>query len=144
MSEAVDVLFVCQHGAAKSVIAARHFAELAHARGLTVNATAAGVEPDEVIPAHVIDGLRKDGVDDHVTRPQPVTRELLENAQIVVSFGCDLSALAEDSDRIVSWIGVPAVSDGYDAARTEILRRLHAILDEAEQRAGNERKDESR
>jgi arsenate reductase len=140
MSEAVDVLFVCQHGAAKSVIAARHFAELAHARGLSVNATAAGVEPDEVMPAHVIDGLRKDGVDDHAAPPQAVTRELLENAQIVVSFGCDLSAFAGDSDRIVSWIGVPAVSDGYDAARTEILRRLHAVLDEAEQRAGNEGK----
>lgn len=135
MSEAVDVLFVCQHGAAKSVIAARHFSELAHARGLTVNASAAGVEPDEAIPAHVIDGLRKDGVDDHDTPPQGVTRELLENAQIVVSFGCDLSALVEDSDRIVQWSGVPAASDGYDAARTEILRRLDAILEAAERRS---------
>jgi protein-tyrosine-phosphatase len=140
MSDAVDVLFVCQHGAAKSVIAARHLTELAHARGLTLKATAAGVEPDEVIPAHVIAGLRGDGVDDHETAPQPVTRELLASAQIVVSFGCDLSAFAEESGRIVQWNGVPAVSDGYDAARTVILSRLHAILDEAEQRATKERR----
>ena len=136
MPAAVDVLFVCQHGAAKSVIAARHLAELAHARGLTLNAAAAGVEPDEVIPPHVIAGLREDGVDDREAPPQAVTRELLENAQIVVSFGCDLSAFPEASGQIVQWKDVPAVSDGYDAARTEIVSRLQAILDEADQRSG--------
>ena len=133
MPDSLDVLVVCQHGAAKSVIAARYLAELAQARGLNINASAAGVEPDEVIPAHVIAGLREDGVDDHETPPQAVTRELLESARIVVSFGCDLSALTEDSDRIVQWTGVPAVSDGYDAARTEIVSRLHAMIDEAGQ-----------
>ena len=132
MPDSLDVLFVCQHGAAKSVIAARHLAELAQARGLNINASAAGVEPDEVIPAHVIAGLREDGVDDHDASPRAVTRELLESARIVVSFGCDLSGLTENEDRIVQWRGVPAVSDGYDAARTEILTRVHAILDQAE------------
>ena len=136
MQEPVDVLFVCQHGAAKSVIAARQLVALAHARGLTLKAAAAGVEPDEVIPPHVTAGLRGDGVDDHETSPQAVSREMLENARIVVSFGCDLSAFADDSTRIVQWSGVPAVSDGYDAARTEIVSRLHSILDEAEQLPG--------
>ena len=140
MPAAVDVLFVCQHGAAKSVIAARHLAELAHARGLALNTAAAGVEPDEVIPSHVISGLRGDGVDDKETTPQVVTRELLENAEIVVSFGCDLSAYSEASGRIVQWNDVPAVSDGYDAARTAILSRLHAILDEVEQGSSKERR----
>ena len=139
MPTALNVLFVCQHGAAKSVIAARHFAELALARGLAVDSSAAGVEPDEVIPSHVIAGLRGDGVDDDETPPQAVTRELMEKAQIVVSFGCDLSALDVDAGRIVQWTGVPAVSDGYDAARTEILSRLHGILDAAERRSGEER-----
>ena len=138
MPTSLDVLFVCQHGAAKSVIAARHLAELAHVRGLTLNAAAAGVEPDEVIPPHVIAGLRGDGVDDCEAPPQAVTRELLERAGIVVSFGCDLSAFAEPSGQIVQWKDVPAVSDGYDAARTAILSRLHAILDEVEQRSDKE------
>ena len=138
MSATLNVLFVCQHGAAKSVIAARHFAELARARGLTVNASAAGVEPDEVIPAPVIEGLRKDGVDDQDAPPQAVTRELMENAQIVVAFGCDLSPITDDASRIIQWKGVPAVSDGYDAARSEILSRLPAILDVAEQQSNQE------
>src|ERR671925_873480 len=40
------VLFVCLHGAAKSVIGAAHFRRLAAARGLSVDAVAAGTEPD--------------------------------------------------------------------------------------------------
>ena len=133
-AEGVDVLFVCQHGAAKSIIAARQLVALALARGQTLTASAAGVEPDEAIPPHLTAGLRKDGVDDDETPPRAVTREMLENARIVVSFGCDLSGFAADTPRIIQWSGVPAVSDGYDAARTAIVSRLHAILDEAGQR----------
>ena len=40
------VLFVCLHGAAKSVVAAAHFRRLAAARGLSMTAVAAGTEPD--------------------------------------------------------------------------------------------------
>src|SRR5919197_3449433 len=40
------VLFVCLHGGAKSVVAAAHFRRLAAARGLSVDAVAAGMETD--------------------------------------------------------------------------------------------------
>src|SRR5205823_2361753 len=40
------VLFVCLHGAAKSVVGAAHFRRLAAAHGLDVDAAAAGTEPD--------------------------------------------------------------------------------------------------
>jgi hypothetical protein len=119
---ALNVLFVCQHGAAKSIMAARYLTQLAQARGLDITAAAAGVEPDEVIPPHVIAGLQEDGLDLQQEAPQP--------AEIVVSFACDLTALTEDAERFVQWTGVPAVSDGYDAARSAILSRLPAILDE--------------
>lgn len=127
---ALNVLFVCQHGAAKSIMAARYLTQLAQARGLDITAAAAGVEPDEVIPPHVIACLQEDGLDLQQEAPQPATRELLESAEIVVSFACDLTALTEDAERFVQWTGVPAVSDGYDAARSAILSRLPAILDE--------------
>jgi protein-tyrosine-phosphatase len=127
MSKGPDVLFVCQHGAAKSVIAARHFAELARARGLTITAAAAGVEPDEVIPSPVIAGLRSDGVDAQDAPPQAVTRELLENAGMVVSFGCDLSAFAEDPARFVQWANMPAAS---------VAQRLGLVVGLLAQRLG--------
>ena len=136
---AINVLFVCQHGAAKSIIAARYLTELAQARGLAVTASAAGVEPDDVIPPHVIAGLEADGLDLQQEAPQRATRELLDNAGIVVSFACDLSALTDDPERIVQWTGVPAVSDGYDPARTAILGRLRDMLDEVDAQSNKER-----
>jgi arsenate reductase len=136
MADVIEVLFVCQHGAAKSVIAARHLEELARARGMTIHASAAGMEPDETIPPHVIAGLRADGVDDREGTPPAATPDLIASADIVVAFGCDLAALAPASDQVIQWSGVPAVSDGYDAARTAILSRLDAILDDVERRAG--------
>ena len=140
MPATLNVLFVCQHGAAKSVIAARHLEKLAGARGLTLNAAAAGIEPDDVIPPHVVAGLRGDGLDDRAMTPHAITRAQFENADIVVAFGCDLPAFADNPDRIVQWNDVPAVSDGYDAARTDIVRRLHAILDDAEARSDTTRR----
>lgn len=138
MPAELNVLFVCQHGAAKSVIAARHLEALAEARGLVVRSTAAGLEPDEAIPSHVVAGLRADGVDDHVQAPRAISEELLATADIVVAFGCDLSAFPHIEKPVIQWSGVPAVSDGYEAARAEILGRLPAVLDEAERLAEGE------
>src|SRR5690242_15420164 len=44
------ILFVCEHGSAKSVIAAAHFKRLAEQRGLPHRAIARGINPDPEIP----------------------------------------------------------------------------------------------
>ncbi len=141
MTDAPDVLFVCQHGAAKSVVAARHLEELARSHGLTLNTAAAGIEPDEAIPPHVIAGLGADGIHHHDTVPQALTRELIDRARIVVSLGCDLSAFTDASHSIVEWNDVPHVSDGYEAARTVIVGHLQAMLDEAVLRGSRKTED---
>lgn len=41
------VLFVCEHGSAKSVVAAAHFNRLAEQRGLPFHAISRGTAPDE-------------------------------------------------------------------------------------------------
>ena len=133
-----NVLFVCQHGAAKSVIAARHLEALAQARGLVVRAASAGLEPDESVPPHVVAGLRSDGVEDQVHAPRAISGELLATADLVVAFGCDLPAFPDVAKPMIQLTGVPAVSDGYDAARAAILARLPAVLDEAERLAAEQ------
>ena len=51
MSPSRSVLFVCLHGAAKSVLAAADFERLAAERGLAITADSAGTEPDpEIAP----------------------------------------------------------------------------------------------
>ena len=55
------VLFVCLHGAAKSLIAARHLERLARERGIGIRAEFAGTEPDpQLTPAAVAGLLRRE------------------------------------------------------------------------------------
>ena len=124
------VVFVCLHGAAKSVIAGAYFNRLAEERGLAVHASAAGIEPEPEIPGPVREGLLKDGLAVGHVRPRSVTRDELASAWRVVSFGCDLSALAPPGRTVEKWDDVPMVSDGFAAARDAIAARVRRLLDD--------------
>ena len=121
------VLFVCLHGAAKSVVAAAHFRRLAAARGLAIDAVAAGTEPDPELAPGAVKGLAADGLPATPARPRPVTLYDLESATRVVSFGCDLPPAT--SQRIDQW-DVPAVSDGYATARDRIVANVERLVAE--------------
>ena len=84
------VLFVCLHGAAKSVVAAAHFRRLAAARGLSVGAVAAGTEPDAELASGAVKGLADEGLTAAPARPRPVTLYDLSSAARIVSFGCEI------------------------------------------------------
>ena len=124
------VLFVCLHGAAKSVLAAADFERLARERGLDARAEFAGTEPDPEIAPKVLAALGAEGVDLRGQRPRRVTREEVEGAARVVTFGCDLGDAAVPGARIERWDGVPAVSDDFDKARATIDARLARLVDE--------------
>ena len=129
------VVFVCLHGAAKSIVAAEHFKRLAAARGLAVDVRARGTEPDPELTPAAVAGLRADGLDVSATRPRLVTRADLVGAWRVVEFGCDLTALAPPDAAVERWGDVPAVSEGYAAARDAMTARLHRLLAEGLQEA---------
>ena len=128
MPDTPTVLFVCLHGAAKSVIAEEHFRRLAAERGLRVTAHSAGVEPDDAIPPRVLAGLAADGIAAEERAPRALSSEALRDATYVVSFGCDLSALAPERADVERWDDVPMVSDGYEAARSAIVARVSALV----------------
>jgi protein-tyrosine-phosphatase len=121
------ILFVCLHGAAKSVVAARHCQRLAAEAGLAIRATCAGTEPDAEIAPAAAAGLRAEGLDPGGERPRRVTPDEIRSAWRVVSFGCDLEALAPGVHP-ERWDDVPAVGDGYRAARDAIVARLPGLL----------------
>jgi hypothetical protein len=125
----VKVLFVCLHGAAKSVIAAEYLGRLARAAGNDVDAAAAGLEPDDAIPEHVVRSLADDGFDVSGRTPQPLTEAELGSADVVISLGCSLD-MGSPTPRLVSWDDIPAVSDGYGPARDAIIGRLRTFLAE--------------
>ncbi|HEV2356911.1 MAG TPA: hypothetical protein VGZ23_04770 [bacterium] len=126
------VVFVCLHGAAKSVIAGAYLNRLSAERGLDILARAAGIEPEPEIPSQVREGLRRDGLEVGEHRPRSVTREELKSAWRIVSFGCDLGPAAPPGRAIERWDDVPPVSDGFPAARDAIVARVKRLLDECE------------
>jgi protein-tyrosine-phosphatase len=121
------VLFVCLHGAAKSVIGAAHFRRLAAARGLSIGAVAAGTEPDAQLAPGAVKGLAADGLEPAPARPRPVTLYDLDSAARIVSFGCDV--VPGRGQRVDQW-DVPAVSHGYDAARDRIVANVERLVAE--------------
>lgn len=123
------VLFVCLHGSAKSVIAAEHFRRIAAERGVRAEAESAGLEPDLEVPPHVVAGLLADGLDVELRRPRGLTRAQAEAATWIVSFAPDLSGDVIAGCAIEYWTDVPAVSDGYEAARHAIVGRVRALVD---------------
>ena len=125
----MKVLFVCLHGAAKSVVAAEYLGRLARATGREVDAAAAGLEPDDAIPEHVVRNLADDGFDVGGRTPQRLTEAELGSADIVISFGCSLDT-GSPTPQLVNWDDIPAVSDGYGPARDAIIGRLRTFLAE--------------
>ena len=127
MSRRPRVLFVCLHGAAKSVVAAAYFRRLALAAGVDIDSASAGVEPDDDLPLTVVQGLKEDGFDVTGQRPSSLEAAGAQTADVVVSFGCAIEPGAEEG-VLIRWDDIPHVSDGYEIARDAIVRRLHGLL----------------
>ena len=128
------VLFVCLHGAAKSVVAATRLERLAAARGVPVRASFAGAEPDPEILPRVVAELLTEGIDVRALRARRVTDADVASASRVVTFGCEVPEPAGEPP-LERWDDAPAVSEGYEAARTAIDARLVRLLDALEGRA---------
>jgi catechol 2,3-dioxygenase-like lactoylglutathione lyase family enzyme/protein-tyrosine-phosphatase len=124
-----SVVFVCEHGSAKSVIAAAHFQRLAAAAGLDVRAISRGTDPDPELPPNAINGLARDGLRPPEDAPRRLTATELANATQVVTF-CDLPAVYSDHGPIERWEDIPAVSDDYDTARRVIVTRVERLVSE--------------
>jgi hypothetical protein len=60
VGETPTILFICEHGAAKSVIAAAYFDKLAKERGLKYRAAYRGTNPDPTLAVAAVKGLKED------------------------------------------------------------------------------------
>jgi arsenate reductase len=129
MAQPARIAFVCLHGSAKSVLAAEYLNRVAGERGLAVRATASGREPDDEIPGNVVEGLGERGFDVRGRKPMPATAQGFENADVVVSFGCNLDGLVPATRTIELWSACPAVSDDFEAAWKFITHRVERLLE---------------
>lgn len=63
------VVFVCEHGAARSVIAAAWFNKLAAEQHVAFRAVARGVTPQEDLSVSTVAGLKRDGIEFSSEKP---------------------------------------------------------------------------
>jgi arsenate reductase len=124
------VLFLCPHGAAKSVLASAYFQQAAKERGLNVRVEAAGTDPQEQVSPVVADHLRRNGYEVPVKKPRKVTPHEIETADVVISMGCDLTGLPVRADNLQKWDEVPGPSEDFKKADEAIRRRVTALVDE--------------
>ena len=72
-------------------------------------------------------GLAGEGLAAAPARPRPVTLYDRDTAVRVVSFGCDIAP--SRGQRVEQW-DVPAISDGYAAARDRIVGNVERLVGE--------------
>ena len=134
------ILFVCEHGAAKSVIAAAYFDVLAKKRGLNYKAVFRGTNPDKSLSPSAEKGLKEDGISTNGWKPELVTQKNMDEAFQIVTLGCVLPAEDAQQTKIAKWNEIPSVSDNYRTARDEIKRRVQSLVDDLARKEGKRRK----
>ena len=124
------VLFVCEHGAAKSVIAAAYFNKLAKDPRLNYKATFRGVNPDPALNSVAEKGLRQDGIDTSGWKPARVTQRDVDEASLIVTLACALPAGTHVASKVTDWSEIPSPSQNYQRARDEIKKRVQKLVDD--------------
>ncbi|WP_282685272.1 MULTISPECIES: arsenate reductase ArsC [unclassified Streptomyces] len=128
---AVRVLFVCGHNAGRSQLAA---ALLAHRAGERVVVSSAGTDPAAEVEPHVAQVLLESGLSVADAYPKPLTSEVVEAADYVITMGCGDACPVVPGRRYLDWsvadpdgapIGVVrTIRDDIDAHITDLLAAL--------------------
>jgi arsenate reductase (thioredoxin) len=120
-------LFVCLHNAGRSQMSAALFERAAHGRH---QALSAGTAPADRVHPEVVQVMDEFGIDLSGRTPRKLTRELAEQADVVVTMGCGDECPYIPGKRYLDWDlpdpkGRPL--DEVRATRDDIARRVKAL-----------------
>jgi arsenate reductase (thioredoxin) len=123
-------LFVCLHNAGRSQMSAALFERAAHGRHAALSA---GTTPADRVHPEVIDVMNELGIDLAGRTPRKLTRELAEQADVVVTMGCGDECPYIPGKRYLDWDlqdpkGRPL--DEVRAIRDDIAGRVTALVAE--------------
>ena len=124
------VLFVCLHNAGRSQMSQALFERAADGRH---EALSAGTTPAEHVHPEVVEAMRELDIDLTDREPRALTRELAEQADVVVTMGCGDACPYIPGKRYLDWDlpdpkGRPL--DEVRATRDEIERRVRELAEE--------------
>jgi arsenate reductase (thioredoxin) len=124
------VLFVCLQNAGRSQMSAALFERAAEGRH---RALSAGTTPAQHVHPEVVTVMRELGIELAGRVPRELTRELAEQADVVVTMGCGDECPYIPGRRYVDWdLADPAGRplDEVRATRDEIARRVFELVAE--------------
>jgi protein-tyrosine-phosphatase len=129
------VLFVCLHNAGRSQMSQALFERAAAGRH---RALSAGTTPAENVHPEVLAVMAELGIDLSGAKPQLLTRELAERADVVVTMGCGDACPVIPGTRYIDWDledpkGRP-LTEVRDT-REEIAGRVAALVDHLDGRS---------
>lgn len=133
-NDSSQILFVCEHGNVKSVMAMSYFNRLAQQRGLSFRAIARGTSPNSrEVPPTIADGLRADGFDVDGFHPTALSRPDLDSSRKVITIGVNLPDQFETAGVVPEvWNDVPAATVDFKAARDSLKEHVTKLLDQLE------------
>lgn len=122
------VIFACVHNAGRSQMAAAFFNALANDGARAISA---GTQPGERVHPVVLEVMREVGIDLTSARPQRLTEELAQSAQLLITMGCGdacpvVPGLRRDDWPLPDPKGQPL--DEVRAIRDDIRARVAALL----------------
>jgi arsenate reductase len=123
-----SVLFVCLHNAGRSQMSQALFERAAAGKH---TALSAGTTPAEHVHPEVVEVMQELGIDLSGRRPQLLTRELSEQADIVVTMGCGDECPYIPGKRYIEW-DLPDPRgrslEEVRAIRDDIARHIDTLL----------------
>ncbi len=126
------ILFVCLHNAGRSQMSQALF-ECAVTGGHT--ALSAGTTPAERVHPEVIEVMNEIGIDLSDRRPQLLTTELVEQADIVVTMGCGDQCPYIPGKRYIDW-NLPDPNgrplEEVRATRDDVAQRVQQLVTDLE------------
>jgi protein-tyrosine-phosphatase len=127
------VLFVCEHGSVKSLLAKLMFERAAAREGLTVRAASRGISPDAEVPGWMRAALRRDGFELGQWRPTALSAADIRAAHRVVVFDVNLPPGTDAQPTMERWDAMPPVSEDYLAGRDAIASRIEELVRDIKQ-----------
>jgi protein-tyrosine-phosphatase len=126
-----SVVFVCEHGSVKSVIASEWFNRIAAEQQIPLRSISLGISPDKAVPKKILENLKADGFDLTGFKPAHFEAERLSNEVMVVSIGVDLENVKDL--KIENWSDIPPASTNYTASREAIREHIQTLLKQLKQ-----------
>jgi hypothetical protein len=125
--EKTTIVFVCEHGGARSTIASVYFNKMAKEHHLAYQSIFRGLTPDSAITRETKKGLTKDGFETKSLSPVPLSEKDIQSNTLLISLDC-----SPPSSYLMyhSWKGIPMISEDYNAARNEILKLVNQLIAE--------------